>query len=113
MRLFQYLNLFVTFKGAFCENFVAQEFIYSDSKPLFSWANNTSEIEFLREIDGEVLPIEVKAGLSGKLKSLNVFSQKYNSPYRTRISGRNFEFNETSKMHNYPLYLSFRFPLSR
>ena len=106
-------DLFVTFKGAFCENFVAQEFIYSNSKPLFSWANNTSEIEFLREIDGEVLPIEVKAGLSGKLKSLNVFSQKYNSPYRTRISGRNFEFNETSKMHNYPLYLSFRFPLSR
>lgn len=104
-------DLFATFKGAFCENFIAQEFMYADSKPLFSWANNTSEIEFLKEIDGVVYPIEVKAGLSGKLKSLNVFSQKYDSPYRTRISGRNFEIHASSYMHNYPLYLAYRFPL--
>jgi len=104
-------NLFATFKGAFCENFVAQEFLCKDSGPLYSWAGNTSELEFIMEIDGAVYPIEVKAGLSGKLKSLNVFSQKYNSPYRTRLSGRNLEINNLSNMHSYPLYLAFKFPL--
>ena len=104
-------NLFATFKGAFCENFVAQEFLYTDPRPLFSWANNTSEIEFMKEWNGAVYPIEVKAGLSGKLKSLNVFSQKYNSPYRTRISGRNFEIKDEVKMHSYPLYMAYKFPL--
>ncbi len=104
-------NLFATFKGAFCENFVAQEFMYTDSAPLYAWAGNTSEVEFIKENDGDVYPIEVKAGLSGKLKSLNVFSQKYNSPYRTRISGRNLEINDSVGMHSYPLYLAFKFPL--
>lgn len=104
-------NLFVTFKGAFCENFIAQEFLYKDSGPLYSWAGNTSEVEFVMEVDGDVYPIEVKAGLSGKLKSLNVFSKKYNSPYRTRLSGRNLEINDPANMHSYPLYLAFKFPL--
>ncbi|NIM17937.1 MAG: hypothetical protein GTO45_38665 [Candidatus Aminicenantes bacterium] len=74
--------------------------------------SNTAELEFIREIDGEVYPVEVKAGHSGKLKSLNVFAAKYPVKYRTRISARNLEFNEQSKIHNYPLYLSYRFPLN-
>jgi len=105
-------DLFATFKGAFCENFVAQEFIYSGSSHLYSWMSNTAEVEFVREIDGRVFPIEVKSGRSGKLKSLNVFAKKYNVPYRTRISARNIELNEKAKMHNYPLYLAYRFPLT-
>lgn len=105
-------DFFSTYKGAFCENYVAQEFIYSGSGQLYSWMSNTAEVEFIREIDGRVYPIEVKAGQSGKLKSLNVFAAKYPASYRTRISARNLEFNEQSKIHNYPLYLSYRFPLS-
>ncbi len=105
-------DLFATFKGAFCENYVAQEFIYSGSGPLHCWMKNTAEVEFVREIEGDVYPVEVKAGQSGKLKSLNVFAGKYPVKYRTRISGRNLEFNESAKMHSYPLYLSHRFPLN-
>lgn len=110
--LFLKNDLFSTFKGAFCENFTAQEFVYSGSGQLYSWMGRTSEIEFVREVDGNVYPIEVKAGESGKLKSLNVFAEKYPVEYRTRISGRNLEFNKQARMHNYPLYLSYRFPLS-
>ncbi len=110
-NIFQQSDLFSTFKGAFCENFVAQEFLYSGSGNLYSWMRNTAEIEFLREVNGDVLPVEVKAGYSGKLKSLNVFASKYDVPYRTRISARNLEFSESAKMHNYPLYLAYRFPL--
>jgi len=104
-------DLFATFKGAFCENFVAQEFISSGSGQLYSWIKNTSEVEFIREIDGEVYPIEVKAGHSGKLKSLKVFAQKYPHKYRLRICSRNLEFNDKAKFHNYPFYLSGSFPL--
>ena len=105
-------DLFSTYKGAFCENYVAQEFIYSGSGQLYSWLRNTAEVEFVREVDGQVYPIEVKAGHSGKLKSLNVFAGRYPTRYRTRISAMNLEFNDQVKMHSYPLYLSYRFPLS-
>ena len=104
-------NLFVTFKGAFCENFVVQEFIAKTQAQQYCWINNTSEVEFVREINGMVIPIEVKAGLSGKLKSLNVFSQKYKSRYRVRLSSRQLEINKSAGMHSYPLYLAGIFPL--
>ncbi len=106
-------DCFATFKGAFCENYVAQEFIYAGSGPLHSWMNNTAEVEFIREKDGDVYPVEVKAGQSGKLKSLNVFAEKYTIRYRTRISARNLEFNELGNLYSYPLYLSHRFPLEK
>ncbi|MDM8516844.1 AAA family ATPase [Desulfobacterales bacterium HSG16] len=104
-------DLFTTFKGAFCENFVAQEFICHGSGHLCSWMSNTSEVEFIREIDGNVYPVEVKSGKSGKLKSLNVFADKYSPKYRIRISGRNLEYNDEARFRNYPLYLAYRFPL--
>lgn len=110
--LFLKSDLFSTFKGAFCENYVAQEFIYSGSGQIYSWMSNTAEVEFLREIDGDVYPVEVKAGLSGKLKSLNVFAQKYKVKYRIRISARNLEFNEPTLIQSYPLYLAHKFPLA-
>lgn len=111
--LYTEADLFATFKGAFCENYVAQEFRCTDPRTLYSWMNNTSEIEFMREMDGNVLPIEVKSGKSGKLKSLNVFAEKYAAAYRTRISARNLEINTEAAMHSYPLYLSGFFPLSQ
>ncbi len=104
-------DLFSTFRGAFCENFVAQEFICSGSGDLCCWRKNTAEVEFIREVGGSVCPVEVKAGKSGKLKSLNIFAKKYAVKRRVRISGRNLEFNENAKMDSYPLYLAYRFPL--
>jgi len=55
---------------------------------------------------------QAESGRSGKLKSLNVFAKKYNAPYRTRISARDIELSEKAKVHNYPLYLAYRFPLT-
>lgn len=109
--LYMRSDFFATFKGAFCENYVAQEFVYSGSGQLYAWVSNISEVEFIREVDGNVYPIEVKAGHSGKLKSLNIFAEKYPVNYRTRISARNLEFNRQANIHSYPLYLAYRFPL--
>ncbi len=101
-----------TYKGYVAENFVAQEFIASGSGPLYCWRERTAEVEFLREIDGEVVPIEIKSGWVTQAKSLKVFTQKYCPPYRTVMSGKNLFLDEKNKIHHYPLFLASRFPLA-
>ncbi len=100
-----------TYKGYFAENFIAQEFRYAGIRPLYSWREKTAEIEFLREKDGEVLPVEVKSGWVTQAKSLKVFAEKYKPLYKTVISAKRLNINHSSKTHHYPLYLAARFPL--
>jgi predicted AAA+ superfamily ATPase len=100
-----------SYKGYFAENFVAQEFISSGVKDLYCWKERTAEVEFLREIEGDVLPIEIKSGWVTQTKSIKVFCSKYHSKYRTIISANNLMIDQTNKVHRYPLYLASRFPL--
>jgi uncharacterized protein len=51
-----------SYKGFFAENFVAQEFLSHGLDSLFSWQEQQSEIEFLIEDRGAVIPVEVKSG---------------------------------------------------
>ena len=97
-----------SYKGYFAENFVAQELLKARDK-LFSWQEQKSEVEFLLEILGQVIPIEVKSGTTTKAKSLQVFSEKYKPPYQVIFSGRSFDIR--AKTHYYPLYLAGSFPL--
>jgi predicted AAA+ superfamily ATPase len=100
-----------TYKGYFAENFAAQEFICSGIDELFCWREVTSEVEFLRQIEGKVFPIEIKSGWVTKSKSLSVFAGKYSPEYRVVMSARNLKINAERKIHYYPLYLASRFPL--
>jgi hypothetical protein len=99
------------YKGYFAENFVAQEFTGSGVDRLFCWRETTAEVEFLREIEGKVYPIEVKSGWVTKSKSLNVFDRKYSPDYRVVMSARNLKINRDRNLHYYPLYLASHFPL--
>ncbi len=100
-----------TYKGYFAENLVAQEFICSGHGPLYSWRERTAEVEFLREIGGQIIPVEVKSGWVTQAKSLKVFAQKYNPVYRAILSGRRFSIDHTNRIHLYPLFLAGYFPL--
>lgn len=100
-----------TYKGYFAENFVAQEFLYSGVKQLYSWKENTSEVEFLREVDGKIIPVEIKSGWVTQAKSIKVFSEKYHPPYRTIMSAHTLHIDPHHKVHCYPLYLASRFPI--
>ncbi|MBI3900916.1 MAG: hypothetical protein HY324_02040, partial [Chlamydiia bacterium] len=62
------------------------------------------EIEFLQEIQDQVVPIEVKSGSITKAKSLKVFSEKYHPPHQIILSGRPIEIHGT--LRKYPLYLT-------
>jgi uncharacterized protein len=77
-------------KGFLAENFVLQELLCSGQDSIFSWAENTSEIEFLIIHNDHLLPIEVKAGLNLKAKSLKVFKEKYQPPASLLLSARDY-----------------------
>lgn len=99
-----------TYKGYFAENFVAQMFLMSGVKQLYSWRENQAEIEFLRDIDGEIIPVEVKSGWVTKAKSLAVFSEKYKPRYRVIFSAKNLYCDSALKTHYYPIYIAEKWP---
>ena len=102
--------LFTEFKGALTENFVAQEFIAAGDKGLYYWTSNgTAEVDFLREIDQQIYPLEVKAGDNTKKKSLLSYKNKYPNVHLSRATTLNLKQETT--LINYPLYLVSRFPL--
>jgi len=68
-------------KGAVCEQFVGQHLLYVQEyfqKPeLYYWAReqktSSAEIDYLISHGAEIIPVEVKAGSGGRLKSLHLF----------------------------------------
>ena len=90
------------FKGAVAEQFAGQELIacqspYSKSR-LYYWGrqvkNSSAEIDYLIEKDGKVIPIEIKSGSSGRMKSLFFFIENYNTVKALKISQAPFSLND-------------------
>jgi hypothetical protein len=92
------------YKGFFAENFVAQQFVASGARDLFAWTHRTSEVEFVRVLNGEVIPIEVKSGQRTRAKSLASYAERYSPSRMIHISGR--PYHRGSLVTNYPLYLA-------
>lgn len=100
-----------TYKGYFAENFIMQEFVSANCKEIYSWQEGRSEVEFIRNVCGDILPIEVKSGSVTHARSLQKFVEKYPSKYRTIMSARSFKIDKRNAIHSYPLYLASRFPI--
>ena len=93
------------FLGALSENYVAQA-LKANGHSLFYWKNdNTAELDFVLQRDGEVVPVEVKKGSRTKSVSMNMFLKKYKSSYAIRISKKNFGFENNIK--SVPFYAVF------
>lgn len=81
-------------KGAVAEQFIGQHLLYSGEyfqvPSMFYWvreAKSTSaEIDYLMSIDHRVLPIEIKAGATGTLRSLHQFCQEKKCRYAMRFN---------------------------
>ena len=73
-------NVTSVFRGKAAEQFVAQELIAAGHSPYY-WAGDTStssaEVDFLIEKENSVIPIEVKSGTGGRLRSLHMILDKY------------------------------------
>ncbi|MFI5343429.1 MAG: ATP-binding protein [Chlamydiales bacterium] len=100
-----------TYKGFFAENYVAQCFEAVHPGPLFSWSEKTAEVEFVRQVEDQIIPIEVKSGWVTKSKSLRAYAQKYHPPFRVILSAHPLSIDQKKQVHHYPLYLASHFPL--
>ncbi|TSA36095.1 MAG: DUF4143 domain-containing protein [Porphyromonadaceae bacterium] len=91
------------FKGAVAEQFAGQELIacrspYSKAE-LFYWGrdakNSTAEIDYLIEKEARIIPVEIKSGSSGRMKSMHIFIEKYHSETALKISQAPFKKEKT------------------
>jgi len=98
------------FKGAVTEQFVGQELIayhQTETKPkLYYWVrevrSSNAEVDYLIEKKTKIIPIEVKAGAKGKLKSLLMFIEKFKSKQAVKISMA--KYSQSEELINLPLY---------
>ncbi len=94
-----------TFLGAIAENYVAQAFTANHYNLYYWTSGGIAEIDYIMQKGEEIIPVEVKAGIHTKSKSLALFMEKYKPAYAIRISARNFGFKNNIK--SVPLYAVF------
>jgi predicted AAA+ superfamily ATPase len=97
-------RLFNEYEGAFVENYVAQQLVSHFSQPLYYWRSKggKAEIDYLCELTGKIYPLEVKAGLNPKSKSLKSYDQQFLPSRLVRSNLLNFKKEGTPR--NLPLY---------
>lgn len=95
-------KLFTEFKGAFIENYVAQQLISYFQMDLHYWTSNgKAEVDFILS-DDDILPLEAKAGINTKSRSLRTYIDKYSPTIALRTSLKNL--NKNGDILNIPLY---------
>jgi predicted AAA+ superfamily ATPase len=97
--------LFEEYKGAFTEQFVAQQLKSAEIDYIGYWTNekSTNEVDFVIQHKGEIMPIEVKAAENLQSKSFKFFCEKYKpeNAIRTSLS----DYRQETWMTNVPLYI--------
>jgi len=96
--------MFEAFKGALTEQYVLQQLVALKEGSIHYWSpdNARSEIDFLLQSAGNVVPLEVKASENLRAKSLQAYYQKYKPATAIRTSMSDFRKEEW--MINLPLY---------
>jgi predicted AAA+ superfamily ATPase len=103
-------NLLSVYKGAVAEQFVGQQLIamhepYREPQ-LYFWQRDArgseAEVDYLWQQGELVLPVEVKAGTTGSLRSMRIFIKEYGVPLGIRFSMQPLSF--TDSVLNIPLY---------
>lgn len=99
------MNKNMLYKGVFIENYIAEN-LNNKYRELYYWSiDNMYEVDFLINIDGDIIPVEVKASDNTSSKSLNYYINRYKPKYSIRLSSKNF--GETNGIKSIPLYASF------
>ncbi len=96
--------------GALAEQVVGQELLaYGDphfEPQLYYWSRekrgSSAEVDFVTSVNNTVVPIEVKAGATGRLKSLRLFMQEKRVPVGVRFSQHDISL--TDGILSIPLY---------
>lgn len=119
-QFYKYDDLHAFYKGIIAEHIVRQQVIASDfthnRHPSF-WvresATSNAEVDLLIQHEELIIPVEVKAGKTGNLRSLHQFVERANHPYAVRLYRGNLEVIETRtpggkpyKLLNLPYFLA-------
>lgn len=95
-------DLLAVYRGAVMEQFIGQQLL-SMRKPfedpeLFYWSRNTygseAEVDYLYQHGGQIIPIEVKSGATGTLRSLRLFLKENGASLGVRFSMHSLSFHE-------------------
>lgn len=94
------------YKGALAENYVAQT-LKVNHNDLFYWASDSpeAEVDFLMQIEGKIVPIEVKYDVNVHARSLKHFVSMYHPDTVIKLSARNF--GTDGNLLSIPLYAAF------
>ena len=93
------------FKGGLTENYVFNQ-LNANGFPLYYWTSGSqAEVDFITRIGNDIIPIEVKAKLNNRSKSLALYCERNAPAYSIRISQKNFGFE--NNIRSVPLYAVF------
>jgi len=105
-----------TYRGAIIPHMVTQEIIsLNDEKPgkphfwVREKSQSSSEVDLLFQYQNLLIPIEIKSGKAGKLRSLHQFVEESEHPYAIRLYAGNFNV-ETHKTPNGKPYFLMNLP---
>jgi predicted AAA+ superfamily ATPase len=87
-------DLMLVNSGSVCEQFVGQHLLHSGeffAEPeLYCWmrekSQSSAEVDYLISVGGVVVPVDVKAGKTGTLKSLHVFLREKQRDFGLRLN---------------------------
>ena len=97
-------EFFKQYKGALTEQFVLQQLVLFDEIKIHYWTpdEGIAEVDFVVQLNGSIVPIEVKAEVNLKAKSLAQFIKRYHTPNVIRTSLEKYFKGE--KITNVPLF---------
>ena len=98
-------GMFVEFKGALTEQYVLQQLVTDPDIGIYYYTNDRGncEIDFLIDDGDKVIPLEVKAELNLKAKSLKTYREKYSPEVAVRTSMA--DYKENDGLVDMPLYM--------
>lgn len=97
-------KLFVEFKGALTEQFVCQQLKTIDNLRVYYYTNDrgSCEVDFVVDTGEKIVPVEVKAEVNLRAKSLKTYHEKYSPEISVRTSMADYKKEEW--LLNLPLY---------
>lgn len=97
-------DMFKEFKGALTEQYVMQQFATIPGLNIYYYTNDrgSCEVDFVVDSGEAVVPVEVKAEINLKAKSLKTYREKFNP--RMSIRTAMTDYKKESSLINLPLY---------
>lgn len=97
-------ELFTEFKGALTEQYVMQQLAVNQDLGVYYYTNdrNTCEVDFIVDNGDNIIPLEVKAEINLKAKSLKTYREKFTPEISIRSSMA--DYSEEIGLINLPLY---------